>query len=177
MNWSAVAALAELLAAGAVVLSLLYLSAQVRTNTRQAARDASRDLVRGVSEVSLAIGASSEMSKVFMTGMENLEQLSPVDQVRFRALCHAMFHVLEQQFLLRQEGTLDDESWSAPDNMLRDLGAMPGIQQYFAGRAGWYTPSFMRYMREDAGLPSAHVGSSFPETYASDSVGADRGST
>ena len=47
MNWDAVAALAELLAALAVVASLVYLAVQVRQNTRQARLAAQHSMAIG----------------------------------------------------------------------------------------------------------------------------------
>ena len=104
MNWSAVAAVAELLGAAAVVLSLLYLSAQVRAGNRQAKHDATRDLAARVSEISLAIASSRDLAVVFDIGAASFDQLDRADQVRYRTLCNALFRTVEQQFLLRKEG-------------------------------------------------------------------------
>ncbi len=61
MNWSAVGAIGELLGAAAVVVSLLYLAAQMRMGARQAQLEAGRNLSRGIGDVSLALSVNGEL--------------------------------------------------------------------------------------------------------------------
>lgn len=151
MNWTALSAIAELLSAVAVVVSLLYVAAQLKASTRQARRDAGRDLATRVSAVSMAVAADPELGQLLVQGGANPEVLSPGNQARFRALMNALFRGLEQQYLLRQEGALDDESWAAVDRMIRDWVALPGVHLYFRDRGAWYTASFMKYVSQIAG--------------------------
>jgi hypothetical protein len=151
MNWTAVGALAELLGAVAVVLSLVYLGAQVRGSTRQAKRDASRDLAVRISEISIAVSASREMGELLLVGGGSYESLDRVDEVRFRALMNALFRGLEQQYLLHREGALDDEAWTAVDNLIGDFASLPGVQRYFADRGQWYVPGFLDLVWRHAG--------------------------
>lgn len=151
MNWSALGAIAELLSTVAVVVSLLYVAAQVKATTRQARQDAGRDLAAQVSEVSLTVASDPELGKLLVQGGTNPDALNPGDQARFRGLMNSLFRGLEQQFLLRREGALDDESWAAVDRMIRDWMALPGVQVYFRDRGGWYTTSFLEYVQQAAG--------------------------
>jgi len=151
MNWTALGAIAELLSAVAVVVSLLYVAAQVKANTRQARRDAGRDLAARVSAASLAVAADPELGQLLVQGGANPEVLSPGDQARFRGLMNSLFRGFEQQFLLRREGALDDESWGAVERMIRDWVALPGVQTYFRDRGGWYATSFQEYVTQLAG--------------------------
>lgn len=146
MNWSALGAIAELVGAVAVVVSLLYVAAQVKAGTRQARYDAGRDLAARVSDVSLAVAADPELGRLLVQGGANPDVLSPGDQARFRGLMNSLFRGLEQQYLLRREGSLDDESWAAVERMIRDWMALPGVQLYFRDRGGWYTTGFLEYV-------------------------------
>lgn len=143
MNWSAVGAIAELLGAVAVVVSLVYVAAQVKANTRQARLEAARDLAVRVSEISIAVASSREVGALLLHGGGAYERLDTVDQVRFRALMNALFRGLEQQFQLRREGALDDDEWAAVESMISDFASLPGVQKYFADRGQWYTPGFL----------------------------------
>ena len=146
MNWSAIGAVAELVGAVAVVVSLLYVAAQVKASTRQARHDAGRDLAARVSDVSLAVASDPELGRLLVQGGADPDLLSPGDQARFRGLMNSLFRGLEQQYLLRREGSLDDESWAAVERMIRDWVALPGVQLYFRDRGGWYTTSFVEYV-------------------------------
>ena len=66
---------------------------------------------------------------------------------------NSLFRGLEQQFLLRREGALDDESWAAVERMIRDWMALPGVRTYFRDRGGWYTESFLEYVQQAVDNP------------------------
>lgn len=165
MNWSAVAAIAEMLGAAAVVMSVLYLAAQVRSSTRQAKLDATRDLATRISEISLAVSASREMGALLLTGGGDYEKLDEVDRVRFRGLMNALFRGLEQQYLLREEGALDDEAWSAVAQIAKDFSALPGVQQYLADRGNWYSARFLDFVWSTAGIESRPPGTTIADQY------------
>jgi hypothetical protein len=165
MNWSAVGAIAELLGAAAVVVSLLYLAAQVRASTGQARRDAGRDLAARVSDISLTVAANPELGALLVRGGADPDRLEPGDQARFRGLMNSLFRGLEQQFLLRREGALDDESWAAIERLIKDWIALPGVQVYFLDRGQWYTTSFLDYVWEAAGGKLERKGSNLLDHY------------
>ncbi len=151
MNWSALGAIAQLLSAVAVVVSLLYVAAQVKASTRQARQDAGRDLAARVSDVSLAVAADPELGRLLVQGGADPDVLSPGDQARFRGLMNSLFRGFELQYQLRREGALDDESWGAVERMIRDWMALPGVQIYFRDRGDWYTTGFQEYVARAAG--------------------------
>lgn len=150
MNWSALSAIADVLTAGAVVVSLLYVAAQVKASTRQARQDAGRDLAARVSDISLAVASDPELGRLLVQGGADPEVLSPGDQARFRGLMNSLFRGIEQQYLLRREGALDDESWGAVERMIQDWMALPGLQIYFRDRGDWYTTGFLEYVTRAA---------------------------
>lgn len=151
MNWNALGAIADLLSAVAVVVSLLYVAAQLKASTRQARLDAVRDLAVRVSDVSLAVASTPELGQLLVQGGADPDDLSPGDQARFRGLMNSLFRGFEQQYLLRREGALDDASWGAVERMIRDWMGLPGLQVYFRDRGDWYTTDFLEYVTQAAG--------------------------
>ena len=167
MNWEALGAVADLVGAVVVVVSLLYLAAQVRGSTRQARFDASRELAGRITDISLSVAESREVGELFFRGATRMEDLDPVDQVRFRGLMNGLFRGIEQQFVLRREGTLDDEDWDAVRHILHDFAQLPGVRNYLRDRAGWYKRSFVDYLREAEGLDASPTGVSMAAQYLS----------
>ena len=165
MNWPAIAAIAEMLGAAAVVMSLLYLAAQVRSSTRQSKLDATRDLAVRISEVSLAVSASREMGALFLNGNADYKSLDQIDQVRFRGLMNALFRGLEQQYLLQKEGRLDSESWTAVEAIIADFGSLPGVQQYLADRSNWYAQSFIDFVWNTTGVEAPSRSTAMVDQY------------
>ena len=65
MDWIAVGALAELVGAGAVVVTLLYLAEQARNNTRMARRAATAEAVAAIREANARIPDDLSVSQLF----------------------------------------------------------------------------------------------------------------
>ena len=165
MNWSAVGAASELLGAIAVVVSLIYLAAQVRANTRQARLEAARDLAVRISEISIAIATSREVGELFHRGGGAYHELDGVDQLRYRGLLNALFRGLEQQFLLRGQGALGDDEWRTVQRIIADFTSLPGVQQYFVERGQWYSAGFLEIVRRATPLKNQATGPAFADQY------------
>ena len=68
--------------------------------------------------------------------------------------------------------SLDDEAWHGVSNVLADFAALPGARQYFTDRGHWYAPSFVRYLRTEAGLEAMPTRTSLTATsYIADKPG------
>jgi hypothetical protein len=97
MNWDAVGAIAELLGAGAVVLTLIYLAIQLRHNTQA---------VRAESERGTRVDANSRMYKfienpkiaeLYSKGLRG-EEPSSNNRLRFRLLMRTLVHEWSHAF-------------------------------------------------------------------------------
>ena len=102
MNWEAVAAVAEIVAAFAVVATLVYLSTQIRQareqlqfQGRQARADAARDVLLAVSDGAHTARLFAELDD-FAWGDHGLS--SKEDNARFAAWCHAWMRTEEHNF-------------------------------------------------------------------------------
>ena len=80
------------------------------------------------------MAATREMGALLLSGSWDYEKLDQIDQVRFRGLMNSLFRGLEQQYLLRKAGALDDESWAAVEAIIADSGSgtivsapLPGV--------------------------------------------------
>ena len=110
MNWDAVAAIADLLGAAAVFVSLLYLAIQTRQNT-QALRSAAFHQVRdSFSEVSLAMSQNPELLAVVGRAIRD-EDLSDSEQVQVNFIFTTMTRKGESAYFQANEGHLQLESW------------------------------------------------------------------
>ena len=160
MNWSAVGAIGELLGAAAVVISLLYLAAQMRMGARQARLEAGRNLSRGIGDVSLALSVNGELGDIYVRGSRDFESLDPKDQFRYRTFMNSVFKLFEQMYFLQLEGSLDPEIWKGSEGMITDLISAPGVQLYARDRSTWYSESFLRYLTS-RGLPESQERTSY----------------
>ena len=86
MDWIAVGAIAELIGAIAVVLTLFYLADQVRNNTRMARSAATSEAVAAIREATTFFVNDSSMNELFRKGIVNLGDLSAEELGQFHAL-------------------------------------------------------------------------------------------
>ena len=75
MNWQAIAAIAELLGAGGVIASLVYLAGQVRSSGSQARQAAIQSVVNQFSTVGNVLAAEST-ADIWVRGSKGLSMLA-----------------------------------------------------------------------------------------------------
>src|SRR5438045_3127924 len=135
MNWDAISAISQLVGSVAVVVSVLYLAVQLRSSTRVArvaAMDAASAALRDVTK---PLMENAELARLWRTGLENLEVLSPEDQARFFHVAHQFLKALETIHYHYVYGLLDPQLWAGWRELLHHYVASPGSRVY-APRAG-----------------------------------------
>ena len=121
MNWEAIGTIAEIVGAMAVVVSLVYLAAQIRQNSRQVEEQV-RALqlqaydVAGAdfSALRLSISSSPQVSSVWRLAKESYLELAPDEQAQANELLTELMWAY-QNILSRmkrmEEGASDEELW------------------------------------------------------------------
>ena len=112
MDWIAVGALAELVGAVAVVLTLVYLAEQVRINTRMARSAATAEAVAAVREANARIADDPSVSQLFWKGLQGLENLSEDERGQFGIITFNLFKACEHLHYQWVVGAMDPDVWT-----------------------------------------------------------------
>jgi len=95
MNWEAIGAVAEMIAAVGVILTLGYLAFQIRQNTQQLAQNERTSIAAAVNvavsnyrENRRYIYSSAELTDIVLKGLADPQSLGESDLYRFRLLIH-----------------------------------------------------------------------------------------
>ena len=80
--WDAVGAIAEIIGALAVVVSLVYLATQIRIQNKESRSSAVREVIDG-HRTSLSELHQPEMADIWVRGMADFDQLSPSESIRW----------------------------------------------------------------------------------------------
>lgn len=147
MTWDSVSAVSEVIAAIAVVVSLIYISAQVRSGAesfRTTVRDTS---FTSLMEYNYAILADEDLAWIFQKGMRNLDELSETQQARALHIFYAFFKLWENIYLHYLAGSVDDSVWKNNSKVLFAYGAMPGAQSYLRERMPIFEPRFQQLLK------------------------------
>ena len=147
MNWDAVGASAELLAAVGVIVSLLYLAAQIRQNTRSVRAGTFQDFTRESAETTrlllLEPGLLDETRPILRGDVE----YDPDRDQRFGFVAGLYARNLQFAFMELQDGRIDRRhfdsyvSYHAANMMLQ-----PGWSKWWALNRRHYHPDYVAWV-------------------------------
>ena len=174
MNWNAIGAVGEIFGGLAVVLSLVYVAAQLRQNTEALRRAASADAISAIRHWNDALIRDPEVGRIFTQGLAGIDSLSEADRIRFITLMVNFFKTYEDLHYQYAKGAMDPEVWAGWEQ----LGVMyfntVGMRQYWNERRRIFSVSFQRWMdsisdiapaaRNMAEIAAAGVQESRPES-------------
>lgn len=146
MNWDAVGAIAELVGALAVVISLLYLASQLRQSNQLAKRNAVQQLLAGRSELNRFLAGDSRLSDLFWKGLETPDVLSDAEWHRFINIVSTLVRHFEAVFSDHSEGLLTEGAWKSQANSLRRWLGKPGARKYLQAYAEDFDAEFISYV-------------------------------
>jgi len=147
-------AVAEIVAAIAVVISLIYVGIQVTDSTRAVRSAAANDANVAMQSWYLEVGGNRQISDLWLTTMRGVDDLLPEDEFQFLMVTHAGFLGFQNSYLLADEGTLDPSIKDAITSAIRGVKGLPGFELYWRQRKDYLHPGFAQYVEELRGLGS-----------------------
>ena len=85
VNWEAFGAIAEFIGSVAVIITLLFLIAQIRHNSKQLESANSWAMTQGLMQINSEISSDSELSDIWLRGSESLSNLNESEIAGFRS--------------------------------------------------------------------------------------------
>ena len=146
MNWNALSAVAELLGAAAVVISLLYLAAQIRQNTRQVRFAAQQATIHELGNALRTQAQDRDWAELLSRGLNDLDGLDPIEKTQFLSHIGHIFRLYESAYLHHVEGSLDPRFWGGLERAMADILAYPGMRSAFHLRRHHFSDEFGRFI-------------------------------
>ena len=140
--------IAEIVGAVAIIISLVYVSIQVRDNTNAIRSAATNDAATAVQSWYLTIGSDEQTSRVFYHGMTQPDTLTREEMFQFIMITHAAFLGFQNSFELAQQGTLDPEIRDSITNTLMATKDLPGYKIYWRQRGQQFNRSFREFVTD-----------------------------
>lgn len=138
--------LAELVGVVLVIVSIFYLTIQVRQNTKAMRIQTVHDLSKMYMEVQSSLAQNGELMALFQRGQFNYEALSPLEQGRFGVESAAMMRLFNDLHYQYIQGSLDEEEWLGFKAIIDDLFTYSGFQNVWRLRNHHYSAAFQRYI-------------------------------
>ena len=148
LKLSEIANIAEVVAAVAVVVSLIYVGIQVNDSTRAVRSAASNDANVAMQSWYLEIGGNRQMSDIFINAMRGSADLSIEDEFQYLMMTHAAFLAFQNSYLLTEEGALDPSIGEAITTAIVGVKDLPGFELYWRQRKDYLHAGFAQYVEE-----------------------------
>lgn len=139
--------IAEIIAAVAVVLSLLYLGLQIKNSRIQSQSDSIDLITRQRGDHIKLLAGDSEMASILAKGFAAKRKLHPNEQVRFSSYIYYVFVNYESAFRKWKKKEIDEALWIAIDQGMHWWLTGPGVRKWWNNQLiGGYTQEFKKYV-------------------------------
>lgn len=147
MNWEAIGAVAELIAAVGVVVSLLYLAIQIRQNTASVRASTYQDFTRESADTTRSALLDRDALDEIRPLLRREREFDPEIDVRFGLIAGLYARNLQFGFLEMREGRVDRRHFDSyvsyhADNLMRQ----PAWSQWWALNRRHYDPEFIAWV-------------------------------
>jgi hypothetical protein len=137
----------ELIAAVGVIVSLAYLAAQVRQNTKSIRSAANQDLLTSFNDVMEYTRQSAFGAHIYDVTIRGAwDELSPEEIPAARMGLLAVMRVFEQAYLQHKAGLLEDEIWEGWATQIQLSLGLPGIAQGWTAIRTMLNADFVAWM-------------------------------
>lgn len=145
MNWNALGAIGQLVGAAAVVATLLYVSRQVREQTRALNTTVRDSVFHQLQQWNYQIVADRQLADLFQRGAASADwsEIDHVDQARLIHVFYSFFKVFENIYLHAADGSTSPEVWKGNCQVFFAYAAQPGCRRYWNQRRASLDPRFL----------------------------------
>jgi len=138
--------IAEIIGAAAIIISLVYVSIQVRDNTNAIRSAATNDAATAMQSWYMSVGSDGQTSEVFYQGVTRPDSLIAEEMFQFTMITHAAFPGFQNGFELAERGTLDPEIRDSITNKLLATKDLPGYKIYWRQRGSQFNRRFRAFV-------------------------------
>jgi hypothetical protein len=131
MNWEAAGAIGEIIGASAVVLSVIYLSFQIKKQTEESRLAATRELssqTQGFLDILLA---NPDLIARYGKSVQMYEDLPNEERLWAAMSFQRMFRVMEQQLMHSKNSHVEKVYFESVEKTILEMLSFPGVQQWW----------------------------------------------
>jgi len=167
MNWEAIGAIGEIVGAAGVIITLVYLSVQIRQNTSATNRANVRNVLESNNSALKSL-LDESVADLFIRGLKSLDTLSEIERYRFDNAFYQWVGSCEQAFIDNREGRFSADSLVVYENALTGYLLTPGGSQWWEERQIWFSPPFREDVNRLCKKPTDESAKAGPKLAAND---------
>jgi len=154
MSWATISAVADILAAIGVIVSLLYLARQTRENTKEMERSNSRQTYADHATALRSVVESAELCDLIVKGQESRDDLGVSERYRFDLAMGNWLQAVEQAFADYRDGKYPAESMNSHTHNVPAFLNSPGGSSWWNERKVWFSEAFQQEVENLRSNPS-----------------------
>lgn len=131
MNWEAIGSVGEMVSALAVVVSLVYLGVQLRTNSKTLKASAAWDAETIFAEANIQSARDPEFSALarrYMSPDVSIDDFTEDERSQTWFALTSVIQVVQAQYFLWREGSLPDYVWKYRVAFVRNFILLPVVE-------------------------------------------------
>lgn len=141
--------LAELLAALAVIISLVFVGLEVRQNTTAVQSSAAQAVHENFAAWYASIQSDSTLLEITTRGMQEYNSLSPTEKGQFIAVFMSFSSHTQNAFYKWLEGSLSPELWRGWELVSMNFFSTQGGKSFWNERGYMFADAFQEYIGSD----------------------------
>ena len=173
MNWEAIGAIGETLGASAVVISLLYLAAQIRQNSRVVKGTSAQAITQTIQS---ELRWSSEMGEILVKVFNDPDSLSPIEAFKLGEWATAAMWARQNEYIQYQQGLIDEDVWHGCRGILENTFSIAWMRKWWgAFDKSVFTDDFLTLVSEVISNQSSYDYKSYVSDISNDRQGGSDG--
>ena len=149
MSWDAIIGIAEVVGTVAVLITLFYLSRQLRQTTEEVRSANYHGVTDSFNQLNLTVAGNVDLARVFKTGNENYDSLSEEEKYQYGFFMHSAFRILDVIKFQSERGTGDTTLWEFENKTLHKLLEAPGGRRWWKERPYNFSEDFVLYVENE----------------------------
>ena len=146
MTVSELGSIGEFIASIVVLITLVYLTFQVRQNTQAMRMSQSQEFIRWNTEMVEPLANNRPVAELWIAGGENFDELDDTDQQRIVLFEWRAISAWNHYFNMRNQGLVPDHLWNELLYLFQTIGARQAMQEAWVQWRDAYDEDFRAFM-------------------------------
>ena len=137
------AQVAEIVAAVAVVVSIVYLGREVESNTSAVRGAAMQAIAATDAQILMAVAADAQLSEIVRVGQQTPAQLSPAEVFRYRMFMRQFWLSFQNIYQQSELGLIEPSVWQSYLTVICGMWSLTGTRETWSSHVDILDPAFV----------------------------------
>jgi len=142
------AQIAEIVAAVAVVMSLIYVGKEVQSNTAAVRGAAMQAVATTDADILMAVASDTTLSEIVRLGHQDPSQLTPPDAFRYSLFMRQFWLSFQNIYQQSELGLIDQSVWQSYVSVICGMASRPGALKTWPDHATILDRAFVAVVEE-----------------------------